>query len=69
MQITRVDPLDVDLDLADRLAAVDIASNAAAGLGIRPPNGPIGMSGLFSMRSNAFPIRVIMCSLIVLLSI
>ena len=39
-EISRVDPLDVDLDLADRLAAVDAASHAHAGLEIRPPNGP-----------------------------
>ena len=40
MQITRVDPMDVDLDLADRLAALDLASHARAGLQIRPPTGP-----------------------------
>ncbi len=40
MEITRVDPMDVDLDLADRLAAIDAASQARAGLEIRPPHGP-----------------------------
>ena len=40
MQITRVDPMGVDLDLADRLAALDLASHARAGLQIRPPTGP-----------------------------
>jgi len=40
MEISRVDPMDVDLDLADRLAALDVASHARDGLEIRLPTGP-----------------------------
>jgi GNAT superfamily N-acetyltransferase len=46
MQITRVDPLEVDLDLADRLAAVDRASLEGAGLEVRPPTGPSRLTAL-----------------------
>jgi GNAT superfamily N-acetyltransferase len=40
MEISRVDPMDVDLVLADRLAALDIASHARDGLEIQPTTGP-----------------------------
>jgi GNAT superfamily N-acetyltransferase len=40
MEITRVDPMDVDLDLADRIVAVDEASMAHVGLEVPTPPGP-----------------------------
>ena len=46
VQISRIDPLDVDLDLADRLAAIDRASLEHAGLLVPPPTGPSKLSAL-----------------------
>lgn len=40
MEIARVDPMDIDLDLADRMAAVDGASMATVGLEVPTPPGP-----------------------------
>ncbi|GAB3763862.1 GNAT superfamily N-acetyltransferase [Nocardioides ginsengisegetis] len=46
MDITRIDPLDVDLDLADRLVAVDRASHEHAGLELPVQSGPSRMFSL-----------------------
>ena len=46
VEITRVDAMDVDLDLADRLVAVDRAGLEAAGLKIPPQSGPSRMVSL-----------------------
>jgi GNAT superfamily N-acetyltransferase len=40
MEVTRVDPLTLDLELADRIAAVDAASVAEAGLEVPAAPGP-----------------------------
>ena len=40
MDITRIDPFDLDLDTADEIAAIDRASVEVAGLELRPPVGP-----------------------------
>lgn len=46
MQISRLDPAEVDLDLADRLAALDRASLTDAGLEVPPPTGPSKLTWL-----------------------
>ncbi|HSE72662.1 MAG TPA: GNAT family N-acetyltransferase [Nocardioidaceae bacterium] len=46
MHIERVDPLDLDLDTADALAAVDRASIKAANLAIPAPIGPTRLTTL-----------------------
>ena len=46
VQISRIDPGDVDLDLADRLAAIGTASLQHAGLEVPPPTGPSILSSL-----------------------
>jgi GNAT superfamily N-acetyltransferase len=46
VQISRIDPADVDLDLADRLAALGRADLAHAGLELPPPTGPATMASL-----------------------
>lgn len=46
MQISRVDPLSVDLELADRLAGLGRASLERAGLELPPPTGPSTMTSL-----------------------
>lgn len=46
VDIARIDPLDLDLDTADEIAALDRASVAAAGLELRPPVGPTRLTTL-----------------------
>lgn len=46
MRISRVDPLSVDLELADRLAGLGRASLERAGLALPPPTGPSTMTFL-----------------------
>lgn len=46
MEIARVDPADVDLDLADELAEVDRASLEDSGLELPAPTGPARMTSL-----------------------
>ena len=46
MEISRVAPGDVDLDLAERMVALDVASAASAGLEVPVHSGPTRMTAL-----------------------
>lgn len=55
VDIERIDPLDLDLDTADEMAAVEAASLDAAGLDLPRPVGPSRLK-LLQLRSNNRPV-------------
>jgi len=55
VDIQRVDPLDLDLDTADEMAAIDRASTEAGGLDIPVPVGPSKLKAL-QLGSNSRPV-------------
>lgn len=55
VDIARIDPLDLDLDIADAIADTDRASVAATGLALAPPVGPTRMKTL-QLGSNGRPV-------------